>query len=138
MLRNRHLLPGKASELELAIESKKDDPEYLFESYDNDVAVLKKVKSDIVKYKIGTPEGLLSFESLVSGNEDKVCALKAQVLSGGMELAGYELCIRVLDRIDSKNNTRNSVAVSEFEEIRKHGRISSGKSRASTLNSDSQ
>jgi len=126
-LKNLTTFPGKIKELELTLSTEPDNPENAFESHDSNIAILSRYKSDVAKYSLDTDEGIAALLRKINDSNSKLRTLEPQLAYNLSELSGYELCMKILDRIDSANNDRNDFAFSQFNEIRKHGRIDSKK-----------
>jgi hypothetical protein len=128
-------LPDKIAVLNSVMQANKDNPEYMLEEYAADAAKLRRYKALAAKHGLNRVEDVSKLKSNLADAKGRIELVRAQLERGKAELSDYERCIRVLDHIDSKSNTRNEAAVNEFNEIKRHGRAKEkarGKARASS------
>lgn len=77
-----------------------DDPEYIFEEYQEDLLRDKYGDEIIRKNKLDTPEGMEHVRNELEKYEDKANLAKEKLNSFGQELFEYERCARVFQRIE--------------------------------------
>jgi len=112
-------LPHQAEIIEDRIDGNKDNLQYMAIEYETDYRQLNAYKDKIVKYKLEDPAEVEHLKAKLVETEQKLNKLNVIITGYGMDLAAYDRCIKILERIDNENDGRNANAINEYKEIRR-------------------
>ncbi|MCL2321808.1 MAG: relaxase/mobilization nuclease domain-containing protein [Oscillospiraceae bacterium] len=109
-------VPKQAFELQEKVNASKNNIDYMFESYTDDVYTLEKMKNTMSQYKIEDEDGREKLKNKILDAEKRVAELKSRLFSYDDEIQELKQCIRVLDRISEESG--NHIPINSNNEMK--------------------